>query len=463
MASIEIKKGLDIPIEGHPEGKVQPLKPSGQVSPIDRPSHLSLNLSPFENTPFKLLVNQGDVVKCGQPLAFDKRCPERKFVSPAGGVIKEIQRGLKRRLLNIVIEVAADENVVQKDPLDLHKKTRSEIASHLAEGGIFAYIRKRPFDLMAKPNEEPRAIFVKAIESAPFTPPPELQVEGNESLFATGLETLKKLTEGNVHLIFQEGSKCNAFTEARDVKRHTAKGPHPIANPSVHIQKLSPIRSSEDVVWTLDVLDVIRIGSLIAIGRPFIHRVLGIGGPGIIDGQRGYFRVRDGTPVHALITGRIEKETPLRLISGDPLMGEKVEADQFLRFYDTTFTVIPEPTSREFLHFLRPGLHKYTASKTYLSKLFNKGKEIPFTTSLHGEKRPFITAIPYDKVQPLPISTMLLVKSVMAEDFETAEALGLLEIAPEDFALPTFVCPSKIEMVQIIKRGLQIYARDILE
>lgn len=461
MTHIKISKGLDIPIKGKPTGKVAPLFLSGESHSAEQ--HLiSLDLKPYEDVRFKLLVQVGDVVKIGQPLAEDKASPGRMFVSPAAGTIQDIRRGLKRVLQDIVIHVSKQEDYHDFGVLNPATATRGQLIERFKEAGIFSRIRSRPFNLLANPEKTPRVIFVKAIESAPFVPPAELQVEGHEKEFQTGLTALSKLTDGVVHLIYHKDSTSKAFKDAQNVQKHTAEGPHPIANASVHIQAIDPIRSWDDTIWTLNAHDVVSIGYLLNTGHNYIDRVISIAGPGVIEGRTGFFKAREGFPVESLIAGRIPKGKQ-RLISGDPLMGHKVENNDFLGVNHFAFTVVPENTHREFLHFFRLGTDKYSFSKAYVTgHLDNTDREYPFTTNQHGEHRPFIDATLYDLVQPLRVPTMLLVKAVMAEDYDLAQSLGLLEVDSEDFALPTFVCPSKMEMTEIMKGGIKQYAKEML-
>jgi len=453
MAHIKISRGLDIPIKNKPTGEPSSLPTS--------PSLIALDLKIFEDVKFKILAKVGDVVKIGQPIVEDKSIPGRMFCSPAGGIIKEIRRGYRRVLVDVIIEVSPKEEYFEWAPMAVDTATRDQLISRLKEGGLFAHIRSRPFDLLANPSAMPRSIFVKAIESAPFAPPADMQVKGHEEAFQTGLNVLSKLTDGPVHLIHAKHSPA-VFSEAKNVCLHIAEGPHPIGNPSVHIEHIDPIRSASDVLWTVNVHDVIAIGTLFASNRYFIERVISIAGPGVLPDRVGYFYARAGIPISELISGRLTKKGPLRLISGDPLIGHKVEAQDFLGFSDTVFCVVPENTSREFLHFFKLGINKYSFSRAYVSgHLDNTDREYDFTTSLHGEHRAFVDPTLYDKVMPLPISTMTLVKAVLSEDFELAEKLGLLTVVSEDFGLPTFVCPSKMEMVDIIKAGLKRYAHDV--
>lgn len=458
MTHLKITKGLDIPILGKPHGPVQELIGSGSASPI-QPTTIALDLRPFEEVKFKILVKPGDVVTIGQPLAEDKSSPGRLFCSPAGGIIKEVRRGYKRSLLDIVIEVASKEEFYKHSTISISQATREQMIGALLAGGLFAHIHSRPFNRLADPSKSPRTIFVKAVESAPFVPPAELQVTGHEEEFQAGLTALSKLTTGSVNLVYRADSNNSAFTQAKDVQKHTIEGPHPIGTHSLHIQSIDPIQSIDDIIWTLNVNDVIAIGHLLTKGHYYTDRIISIAGPGVLPERVGYFKGRMGLPISSLTSGRLVKG-PTRFVSGDPLMGKKVTMDDYLGFYHDTFCVIPENTHREFLHFFRLGSDKYTFSRAYLSGHL-KDREYFFDTNQHGEHRPFIDSTLYDEVMPLPISTMLLVKAVMAEDFERAEKLGLLDVDSEDFALPTFVCPSKMEMTDIIKNGLNLYAKDL--
>jgi len=463
MVEIKTKKGLDIPIEGKPKGNIKHLSSFDNHSTLNQLPKIALDLRPFDDVKFKVLVRVNDKVKLGQPLVEDKTTPGRFFVAPAAGVVREIRRGLKRTLLDIVIDVDAQEEVVEHPILDLATSNRQQLIDYMMQAGLFASIRQRPFNLLANPQLTPRNIFVKALESAPFVPPAEMQVKGYEKEFQLGLDTLAKLTTGAVHLVYQYGSDFRAFTEANHVEKHTAEGPHPISNPSLHIQEIDPIISADAVIWTVDAHTVVKIGYLITHGRYLVDKVIGIGGPGIIEDQTGFYKVREGMPIHQLIANRIDTGH-VRLISGDPLGGSQVESEDYLGFYDYAFCAIPENTQREFLHFFRLGANKYTFSRAYLSGHFDNSKhEYFFTTNRHGEERAFIDNTLYDKVMPLNVSTMHLVKAIMAEDYDLAASLGLLEVDSEDFLLPTFVCPSKIEMRTIVRKGLRRYAEDTLK
>lgn len=460
VAHFNITKGLDIPIQGSPEGAVRSLTASGSPT-LAQPLLAALDCTPFEEVKFKVLVTVGQKVKIGEPLAEDKEHPGRYFVSPAGGVVREIRRGLKRRLLAIIVEIMGKEELFSLTPPSPQTASREEIVEFLKTSGLFSLIRQRPFNFLADPSQRPRSIFIKAIESAPFVPAAEMHVEGLGKEFQAGLNLLARLTEGKVHLVYRSSSTSSVFRNATGVEHHTIEGPHPAGNASVHIERIDPIRSPDHLLWTLDSRSVVAIGYALLHRHYRIERIVSIAGPGILEESRGFFKIREGYPISTLLTGRIGKD-PVRLISGNPLTGRQVGDEDFLGFYDTSFVAIPrESSAREFLHFFRLGTDKYTFSGTYLSALLPQKHPYAFTTHQHGEERPFIDNTLYDRVMPLNISTMHLVKAILAEDEDLAVELGLLEVDSEDFALPAFVCPSKIDMVDIVRTGLRRAARSL--
>lgn len=443
---LKIKRGLNIPIQGRATGRVQTLP---------APQTLALDLDPFYFLRFSLLKKPGDKVRVGEPLAEDRAHPGRVFVSPASGTLKEIVRGLKRRILRLII--SSDQSNLYFDHPPFQSHSKDELLSYLMRGGLFPHIRVRPCERCPTLTSIPDAIFVKALDSAPFAPPPELEIEGYESFFQHGLTHLSTLCP--VHLVYHVKSNCLAFQKAKDVNQHTAEGPHPISCPSLHIEAIRPIRENRETVWTLTVHDVIAIGYLLKEGKYYHERVISLAGMGIPEHKRGFFRISKGFPIRDLIPGDVDLKSTT-LISGDPLMGTKVKCDDYLKFFDTVCCALPKlGEKRRFCHFTRPISKRYTMTSAY----FKSKKLDSFTTLQHGEQRPFIDGVIYEKVTPLKIPLMQLIKAILAEDFELAKSIGLLSIAPEDFALPAFICPSKIEMPTIVLQGLRAYAKQYLD
>lgn len=437
---IKIKKGLNIPIKG------QPTDFKGQISSSNR---VALDLKPLPLMRFQLLVKEGEKVLTGQPLLRDKDEPHRFVLSPATGKIIEVIRGDKRSIQTVVIEKTSNE-YFEHPSFDL--STKEKIIDFLCQTGLIMQIQMRPFARIPNPILFPKKIFVRAVESAPFLPSMEMQMKGAERYFQEGLTLLSKLAAGNLHLVYKENSTEKAFTDAKDAQKHTISGPHPAGLSSVHIHHIDPIKGLDDITWTLSALDVVCIGHFLLEKKPYLKRVIGLGGD-LPEDKIGFYSVDVGISIADILNGFNPEER--RLIAGDPLMGKEVTKEGFLGLMQTGLSVLEPEGNRKPFHFLRPGFGRYTQTRAYSSWLFKK--LYGFSSLLHGEHRAFIDPNVYDKVMPMRIPTALLIKAMIAEDFERAKELGVLEISPEDLALPTFVCPSKIEMVSIVEEKLRLF------
>ena len=429
MVHIEIKKGLDIPIAGAPGGEMTQLAPS----PI-----VALDVSEQVNLRLKLLKKEGEEVQQGEPLLADKFFSDRQFVAPASGIIKKVIRGEKRQVLNISIE--RSEKPPFEDLPSLHCDGE-KLIKEMGRAGLFSYIKSRPGNLIPDPSVLPEAIFVKGIDTAPFAPDPVTEAMRHREEFQAGLSVLSRLAP--VHLTTRPNSSISSM---KDVTCHTASGPHPAGNVSLHIYHIHPIVKKQQVIWTLDVSGVIAIGMMAKKRKVYTERIISVCGENIPN--RGFYIAHLGQSLHDLT-----KEWEGRVITGDLLMGRDVGSSGFLGYNDHTIWNLSDQGKGSLFHFMRLGKGRYSSTRTYPSKR----KDVLFSTMQHGEERPFVDGDIYQKVMPMEISVIELVKALIAEDYEKAEELGLLEVAPEDFALPSFVCPSKIPMTDIVRRGLASY------
>jgi Na+-transporting NADH:ubiquinone oxidoreductase subunit A len=319
--------------------------------------------------------------------------------------------------------------------------------------GLFVRIRSRPFNVLAYPQKAPRCIFVKAIETAPFVPSIHRQLKGREEPFLEGLRCLLRLTQGKVHVVTSKDSPIHSLCQSLPIDIHTVEGPHPAANQSLHIQHIDPIVSTQDIVWTVNLLDTIAFGEYSLFGNLAVEQVIAVAGTGIKQSHRRFVKTLPGICASSLLENGLIEETT-HIISGDPLTGTLISSTDFLR-NDTVLTVLPEPsTNKEFLPFMQTKSINYTATNTYVK---GEKSKWPFTTSRHGEQRPFIDEAIYDRIMPFSVLPMFLIKALLANDLDRAIEYGLLEIIPEDFALADFICPSKIGMMQIVLEGQQQY------
>ncbi len=441
---IHIKRGLDIPLRGDAD-KILQTQPRSAIYAV-RPTD-------FHGLFPKMLVDEGDKVKAGTPLFFDKNNEEVVFTSPVSGTYKELIRGAKRRILEVRIEADPEDEYVNFGTADPAALSRDEIKEKLLKSGLWPAIRQRPYSVIASHHDTPRDIFISAFKTTPLAPDMDFVVNGQEDTFQTGLNILNKLTDGDVHLsVHGKNTMSKAFTEAKNVALHRFTGPHPAGNVGTQIHHVKPINKG-DIVWYLNVQDVIIIGRLFEKGIYDASKVIVLNGSEVIKPR--YYRAINGVNISALTDNNIRKEegTTPRFISGDVLSGEKVAPDGFLGFYDDQVTVIPEGDEPELLGWLIPKLEKFSVSRTFFSFLM-PWKKFRLNTNIRSGERPFVVTGIYEKVFPMDIMPMQLIKSIMINDIDMMEKLGIYEVAPEDFALPEFVCPSKIEMQTIVREGL---------
>ena len=448
MASFRTKKGLDIRLTGAPEAVV-----------VDAPAADRVTIYPQDIAGIKprLLIAEGASVKRGTALFFDKRNEAFRVTSPAGGVVESIVYGPRRALEKIVIKVEAPEQAEsfsRYQPAEIRSLTRDALLAHLQATGLLALIRQRPFGRIAAPTAQPKAIFVNGMATAPYLPDLNVVVKGRELAFQAGLDALSRLTEGKVFLCLDgKLSNAPALTAARNAEVHTFEGPHPAGNTSVHISRLAPMKPT-DVLWTVKGQDVIQIGQLLLNGEVPGTRIISLSGPGVVDGSRNYYRVRNGQSLASLLRGKLVAEET-RIIRGDIFAGVKTSQDDSLHSDDQALTILLEDRERHLLGWATPGFSFFSASRAFASTwLGGLKREWALGTNQHGELRPMVLTGLYDQYLPLNIMTDYLVRAVLANDTDEAVKLGLLEVEPEDFAVCAFACPSKMDLMSIIRKGL---------
>jgi Na+-transporting NADH:ubiquinone oxidoreductase subunit A len=447
---IKIKRGLDIPILGEAEKILQP--------PL-KSSDYAVRPPVFHGLVPKMLIEEGASVKAGTPLFFDKNNEDILYTSPVSGTYTQLVRGAKRRIMEVCIEADGKEEYIDFGVAPLSSMSQEQILQKLLKSGLWPAIRKRPFAVVANPAEKPRDIFVSAFKSVPLAPDMDFVINGRETEFQAGLDVLGRLTEGDVHLsIHATETTSTAYKQARGVKVHTFSGPHPAGNVGIQIHHIKPLNKGE-VVWYVDVQDVIAIGILFEKGIYDAQKVVALTGPEVLNPR--YYKIINGAKLSSFAENniRVQKDVTPRIISGDVLSGEKIEPDGYVGYYDDQVTVIPEGDKPELLGWLIPTPDKHSVSRTFFSFLM-PWKKYKLNTNIRGGERPFVITGLYEKYLPMDILPMQLVKSVMINDIDLMEKLGIYEVAPEDFALCEYVCPSKIEMQSIIRDGLDVMIKE---
>lgn len=448
MASYSIRKGLDIKLVGAPDVTIE-----------DAPASETVVVMPTDFGPIKprLDVQEGARVKRGQALFHDKNRPAWRGVAPAAGVVTSIVYGPRRVIERIVITCDAQDEAEaypRMDPAGIREVDRATLLTLLQNTGLINLIRQRPFGRAANPEATPKSIFVNGMSTGPFQADIGAIVKGRETAFQAGLDAMTRLTSGKVFLCLAGNvTYPAALTEARNVETHFFEGPHPAGNTSVHISRLDPMKPT-DIIWTIRAVDLLQIGHLLLNGEVPAQRIVALGGPGVNERARHYYRVRIGQSLSSLLGGRLAAGEQ-RVIRGDIFSGEKTGPDDVVRLQDAEYTVLPEDRERHLLGWMMPGFKFFSASRAFISTwLGGLSKEWALGTNQHGELRPMVLTGLYDKYMPLNIMVDYVVRAVLAGDTEEAIKLGILETLPEDYAVCAFACPSKMDLIGIIRKGL---------
>ena len=418
---------------------------------VEEPKFYSLVPDDFWGVMPKVVVKEQEYVMAGGPLFVDKRHPELRVVSPVSGVVTSVERGARRKVLRIVVEAAEEQDIELFDVKDLNHASGEEVKTLLLESGLFAFIRQRPYDIVADPTVQPRAIFVSAFDTNPLAPDFEFVLEGNEADFQTGLTALSKMAD--TYLGISATQTAAALTQAKNVTVNVFDGPHPAGNVGVQINHIAPVNKGE-TVWTIDPQAVLFIGRLFRTRQVDLTRGVAVTGSEVL--RPAYCKLKVGALLTKVFKNNTTTDKHLRYISGNVLTGKQVSPNDFLGAFHSQLTVIPEgDETDEALGWIRPRLQQFSASHTYFSWL-NKKKEYVLDARIKGGERHMIMSEEYDNVFPMDILPEYLIKAVIAGDIDRMEALGIYEVAPEDFALCEFVCSSKMKLQSIIRQGLDM-------
>ena len=443
-----LKRGHNILLEGEADNKKDD---SIEVSTFAVQPPNFIGMSPIP----KVIVEVGDEVKAGDVLFFDKKRPDVKYASPVSGEVIAVNRGAKRSIAEVVILKDKEMKYRSVDSFDLENSNREALVEYLLENGVWPMIRQRPYDIVAEPDVVPNNIFISTFDTAPLAPDNNIVVEGKGEAFQKGLDVLNKLTEGKVYLGLNangENGPSDVFAKAEGVEKNWFHGPHPSGNVGVQIHHTNPIGAG-DKVWTLGVQEVITLGALFTEGRFNASRVVAVVGQEL-DAPK-YVNTFQGANVGDLVKGNGEFENT-RFISGDVLSGHTKKTEGFLNFYDDQLTVVKEGDYYEMFGWLLPIKSRPSISRTFPTNFLFPSKTFTADTNTHGEKRAFVVTGQYESVLPMDIYPQHLMKSIIVNDFERMEGLGIYELTEEDVALCEFVCTSKQPLQKILREGLDI-------
>jgi Na+-transporting NADH:ubiquinone oxidoreductase subunit A len=453
LAVHHIRKGLDLPISGHPNQTVEAGASVREVAIL------------AEDFPFmkpRMLVAEGDTVLRGQKLFEDRKTPGVFYTAPGAGTVKAVNRGERRALISVVIELdsrdtgddaaaevyAPVEGYTQKAVAEW---SAEELRAVLVESGMWTSIRQRPYSKVPGPDEVPAAIFVTAMDSNPLAPAVGPMLDGNVTAFRDGLNALAKLTEGPVFVCKAAGASVPAEGERVQVEEFA--GPHPAGLPGTHIHVLHPVGPSRQA-WYVGLQDCIAIGDFLATGKVPVERIVSLAGPGVKTPR--LVKTRLGANLSELTSGEL-LAGEMRVISGSVLSGYQATTDgrQYLGRYHQSVTCLAEDRERQFLGWLGPGVNKFSTIRAFASRWLGVGtRRFDFTTTTNGSHRAMVPIGMFERVMPLDILPTFLLRSLMMDDVERAVSLGALELDEEDLGLCTFVSPGKEDYGKALRRNL---------
>ena len=441
---IKLKKGLTINLKGR---AAQKLSAAGASKVYGLVPDAFWGMKP------KVVVKEGDVVKAGDALFVNKLHPEMKFVSPVAGKVKLVERGERRKVLSVQVEAAATQEYVDFGRKQASSLNAAQVKQALLDSGLFGFIIQRPYAVVANPDDQPKAIFVSAFSDMPLAADVNYVLKGREQDFQTGVDALAKIAQ--VYLGVQAGS---ILAGTKNATVTVFEGKCPAGNVGVQINHVSPVNKGE-VVWTLGAEEVAMVGRLFNTGKADFTRIIAVAGSEIKEPQ--YKQVLIGAPIGDIVADNVQTDKKVRLIDGNPLTGQQTYNEGFLMAHSTEVTAIPEgDDADELFGWISPRLNEFSVSRSYFSWLMPKSKEYTLDARVKGGHRHMIFSGEYDSVFPMDIYPEQLVKAIIAGDIDRMEALGIYEVAPEDFAVAEFVDSSKVELQRIVREGLDMLRKE---
>lgn len=441
---IKLRKGLDIKLQGKAAEKTLHLKSNGKFALVP---------DDFVGVTPKVVVKEGDKVKAGDALFVNKLYPEVKFASPVSGIVREVVRGERRKVLCIKVDSDSQQEFTDFGKKDVGSLNGEQVINALLDAGLFGYINQLPYAVSANPTVMPKAVFVSALRDKPLAADFEFEVKGQEQDFQTGLTALSKIAK--TYLGVGVGS---ALEGMKDVEVNVFDGPCPAGNVGVQVNHLDPVNKGE-VVWTIgDPTVVLFIGRLFNTGKVDLHRLVALCGSEVQKPM--YVDMLVGEELSTLVSNSYDASHSVRIINGNVLTGTPTTKDGYLGAHASEITIIPEGNDAdEMLGWILPRFKQFSVNRSYFSWLCGK-KEYALDARVKGGERHMIMSGEYDRVLPMDIYGEYLVKAIIAGDIDRQEALGIYEVSPEDFALAEFVDSSKLELQRIVREGLDILRKE---
>jgi len=441
---IKLKQGLDINLEGEAQKTVAQTVAATEVS---------LKPSDFACLKPHLEVKVGDKVKAGSVLFTDKNNPEICFCSPVSGEVTEVRRAERRRITDVVVKA---DSAIEYEKFDVSGISSKDGAKALLlKSGAWAYLRQRPFNIIATPKQDAKAVYISTFDSAPLAADYQYVLKDQMAEFQAGVDLLSKLAP--VYVGYNNKVAGNIFANVKNAECVGFEGPHPAGNAGVQISHVCPVNKGEMVI-VVNPQDVVIIGRLAKNGIYDAKKTIVVAGSKVKN--PAYVSTIANANLSGILSGNYDA-TDARIIGGNVLSGTKLEENGYLGFYDNGITIIPEGKYYDFFGWALPGFKKYSFTRTFFSWLC-PSKKYDLDTHMHGEKRAYVVTGTFENLVPMDILPLQLIKAILAQNIELMEALGIYEIAEEDLALCEFADTSKTDIQAIVRKGLDLMVQETM-
>jgi Na+-transporting NADH:ubiquinone oxidoreductase subunit A len=438
---IKITKGLDLPIQGAPE---QTIQDGNAVTRVAILGEEYIGMRPTMH------VQEGDKVKKGQMLFEDKKNPGVKFTAPAAGNVIAVNRGAKRILQSVVIQLEGDESEVftKYSSAELASLDTAKVQENLVNSGMWTAFRTRPFSKSPALDSKPHSIFVSVMDTSPLAADPQVIIAQRSEDFTNGLQVISRLTGGKVYVNKAPGADI-AIGDA-NVEVNEFSGVHPAGLVGTHIHYLDAVGQGKKV-WHVGYQDVLAIGSLFTTGELDNRKVISLGGPEAKNPR--LIRTLLGADITEL-TANEANDGDMRILSGSVLQGNHAHGVHgYLGRFHNQVSILREGREKELFGWIKPGVNQHSVTRAYFGH-FSPKKLFDMTTTTNGSDRSMVPIGNYERIMPLDILPTLLLRDMISGDTDGAQSLGCLELDEEDLALCTYVCPGKYNYGPILRECL---------
>jgi len=357
-----ISRGLQLPIVGHPQQRIE--RGPGVT-------HVALLGADYIGMRPTMHVEVGALVDRGQLLFEDKKTPGVRYTAPVAGTLAAINRGAQGAFESLVLTLSEDARAGKGRQVDFAAYTGRPVADLrgeqvrdlLCESGLWTTLRSRPFSRVANPVVRPRSIFVTAIDTDPLAPDVDVVMKGRDADRNAGLAAL---TDGSVFFCTSVASRMTS-PQVERVRHERFDGPHPAGTVGLHVHLLDPV-SRQRVVWHVGYQNLLAIGRLFRTGQLETRRVVALSGPSV-QSPRLVETIVGASTGELLADGLVPGVH--RLVSGSVLSGRTAAGDMhgYLERFHNQVAALPEGTQREFMGWAGPGLRQFSVTGAFLSAL----------------------------------------------------------------------------------------------